>query len=135
MINWNVFPTHILPRLQSHNLMKDLRRQPRLVTDTSDFTNIDCGDVIFVDNRYFLVAGYTKEGRFGIDDQPKQWVPKVVDLENGEGQILKLVFHENFTLTSPPSRHLAGSSSPLKSVGSALSMVFAERRQAFTHAP
>lgn len=99
MINWNIFPAHILPRLQSHNLMKDLRRQPRLVTDTSDFTSIDCGDVILVDDRFFLVVGYTKEGRFGIDDQPKQWVPKVVDLENGERQILKLVFHENFTIT------------------------------------
>ena len=102
MFDWSAFPTHILPRLQNHNLIRDLRRQPRLITDTSDFTSIDCGDVIHVDNRYFLITGYTKEGRFGIDEQPKQWVPKVFDLESGERHILKLVFHENFTITLGP---------------------------------
>ncbi|MFH0784532.1 MAG: hypothetical protein V2B20_21590 [Pseudomonadota bacterium] len=98
MIDWSRFPAHILPRLQNHNAMKDLRRQPTIFSDTSDFTRIDYGDIIHVDNRYFLVVGYTKEGRFGIDEQPKQWVPKVVDLESGERKILKLVFYENFTI-------------------------------------
>jgi hypothetical protein len=99
MIDWSRFPSHILPRLQNHSAMKDLRRQPIIFSDTSDFTRIDYGDIIHVDNRYFLVVGYTKEGRFGIDEQPKQWVPKVVDLESGERKILKLVFHENFTIS------------------------------------
>ncbi len=98
MIDWSRFPARILPRLQSHNAMKDLRRQPTIFTDTSDFTRIDYGDIIHVDDRFFLIVGYTKEGRFGIDEQPKQWVPKVVDLESGERKILKLVFHENFTI-------------------------------------
>lgn len=98
MIDWSRFPAHILPRLQNHNAMKDLRRQPGIFTDTSDFTRIDYGDIVNVDNKYFLIVGYTKEGRFGIDDQPKQWVPKVIDLESGERKILKLVFHENFTI-------------------------------------
>jgi hypothetical protein len=98
MIDWSLFPAHILPRLQNHNVMKELRRQPVIFSDTSDFTRIDYGDIIHVDNRYFLIVGYTKEGRFGIDEQPKQWVPKVVDLESGERKILKLVFHENFTI-------------------------------------
>ena len=44
------------------------------------------------------MVGYTREGRFGIDEQPKQWVPKVYDLVSGERNILKLVFHETFTL-------------------------------------
>lgn len=98
MIDWAPFPEHILPRLQSHNAMKNLRRQPLIYRDTSDFTKIDYGDVIHVDNRYFLVVGYTQEGRFGIEEQPKQWVPKVYDLESGERKILKLVFHETFSL-------------------------------------
>lgn len=98
MINWNQFPTHILPLLKKHNAMKSVRRQPRIFEDTSDFTRIDYGDIIHVDDRYFLVVGYTKEGRFGIDDQPKQWVPKVYDLISGERYILKLVFHETFNL-------------------------------------
>ena len=98
MIDWSPFPDHILQTLQSHNAVKSLRRQPLLYRDTSDFTRIDYGDVIHVDGRYFLVTGYTKEGRFGIDEQPKQWVPKVYDLESGERKIMKLVFHETFTM-------------------------------------
>lgn len=99
MVDWSQFPPHILPLLKKHNVFKHLRRQPKIFRDTSDFTRIDYGDIIHIDNRYFLVVGYTKEGRFGIDDQPKQWVPKVYDLESGERKIIKLVFHENFTLT------------------------------------
>lgn len=97
-MDWNQFPPHILPLLKNHNALKNLRRQPTIFKDTSDFTSIDYGDIIHVDNRYFLVVGYAKEGRFGIDEQPKQWVPKVYDLESGERKILKLVFHETFTL-------------------------------------
>jgi hypothetical protein len=102
MVDWSRFPPHILPLLQSHNAVKNSRRQPTIFTDTSDFTRIDYGDIIHVDNRYFLVVGYTKEGRFGIEEQPKQWVPKVYDLESGERKILKLVFHETFNLTLGP---------------------------------
>lgn len=98
MIEWSQFPAHILPRLKAHSAMQHMRRQPKIYGDTSDFTRIDYGDIIHVDNRYFLVVGYTREGRFGIDEQPKQWVPKVYDLESGERKILKLVFHETFTL-------------------------------------
>jgi hypothetical protein len=98
MIDWSQFPPHILPLLKSHNSMKNLRRQPKIFRDTSDFTRIDYGDIINVDDRYFLVVGYTKEGRFGIEEQPKQWVPKVYDLDSGERKILKLVFHETFTM-------------------------------------
>lgn len=98
MIDWSQFPDHILPLLKKHNAMKSVRRQPRIFSDTSNFTSIDYGDIIHVDKRYFLVVGYTKEGRFGIEEQPKQWVPKVYDLESGERYILKLVFHETFNL-------------------------------------
>lgn len=98
MIDWSQIPSHILQQLQGHPALKNSHRQPTIYTNTSDFTRIDHGDIIHVDNRYFLIVGYTKEGRFGIDDQPKQWVPKVVDLESGQRHILKLVFHENFTI-------------------------------------
>jgi len=102
MADWSRFPPHILPLLQKHNAVKHLRRRPRIFKDTSDFTSIDYGDIIHVQDRYFLVVGYTKEGRFGIEEQPKQWVPKVYDLVSGERKILKLVFHENFTLDLGP---------------------------------
>lgn len=97
-MDWSVLPPHIVPQLKKHNAFKSLRRQPKVYADTSDFTSIDYGDVILVDNRYLLVVGYTKEGRFGIDEQPKQWVPKVYDIESGERKIVKLVFHETFYL-------------------------------------
>jgi len=99
MIDWSYFPLSILPRLQTHPAMKSIRRQPRIWRDTSEFTSIDYGDIIHVDNRYLLVVGYTREGRFGIDDQPKQWVPKVYDLETGELNILKLVFYETYSIS------------------------------------
>jgi hypothetical protein len=98
MVDLSHFPAHILPRLKNHNVLKSLRRRPRIYGNTSDFTRIDYGDIIHVDNRYFLVVGYTREGRFGIDEQPKQWVPKVYDLESGERKILKLVFHETYSI-------------------------------------
>ncbi len=99
MIDWGRFPSHILPRLKDHYAIKSMRRQPKLIGDTGDFVNIDYGDVIHVGERFFLVVGYTKEGRFGIDEQPKQWVPKVYDLESGERKIAKLTFHESYKLT------------------------------------
>lgn len=82
-----------------HSVVRGMRRQPRVFTDTHDFTAIDYGDIIVVDGRYFLVVAYTREGRFGVDEQPKQWVPKVVDLVSGVTHILKLVFHETFDVT------------------------------------
>ncbi len=99
IVDWNRFPAHILSRLQDHYAIKTLRRQPRLIGDTGNFANLDYGDVIHIGDRYFLITGYTKEGRFGIDEQPKQWVPKVYDLESGERKIAKLTFHESYRLT------------------------------------
>jgi hypothetical protein len=60
--------------------------------------NIRPGHVIHLGDRLFLVDRDMKEGRFGIDDQPKFWVKKARDLESGEDKILKLVFHEEFTV-------------------------------------
>ncbi len=98
MTDWSAFPTHIAQRMREHPALCSPRHQPRLFCDTSDFGNIDYGDVIHVAERYFLVAGYMKEGRFGIEEQPKQWVPRVYDLESGNRYILKLVFHETYTM-------------------------------------
>ncbi|MCF6289932.1 MAG: hypothetical protein L3J03_02870 [Desulfobacterales bacterium] len=92
-------PEQIAARLADHPVIRSIRRKPRLFTDTADFTAIDYGDIILLDGRYFLVTGYTREGRFGVDDQPKQWVPRVEDLASGQRLILKLVFHETFSIT------------------------------------
>jgi len=95
-------PTEIRERLRDHRVTRSLRRKSRVFNDTTDFTSIDYGDIIFVDGRYFLVTAYTKEGRFGVDEQIKQWVPRVEDLATGEKQILKLVFHETFDIKLGP---------------------------------
>lgn len=92
-------PPEILENLRKHPAGSSNRTKNRIFSDTSNFTAIDYGDIIFVDGRYLLVVAYTKEGRFGIDEQPKPWVPKVIDLANGERLIIKLVFHEQYELS------------------------------------
>ncbi len=92
-------PPELREKLTTHRVTRGLRRKSRVFTDTTDFTSIDYGDIIFVDNRFFLITGFTREGRFGVDDQIKPWVPRVEDLVSGERKILKLVFHETFDIT------------------------------------
>ncbi len=72
------------------------RRIRRLVTDTTDFTSIDYGDVIFVGDKHYMVLRDEAERRFGIEDF-KFWVKRCKCLETGQSAILKLVFHEEFT--------------------------------------
>jgi len=91
-------PEPIARNLREHRVTRSLRRLSRVYTDTTDFTSIDYGDIIAVEGRYFLITSYTKEGRFGVDEQIKQWVPKVEDLESGVQYIVKLVFRETFNM-------------------------------------
>jgi hypothetical protein len=68
-----------------------------VIDDTTDYTKILGGDVLELDHRHFFVLGDTTEGRFGMDDQPKMWVKRAIDLETGADKIIKLVFHEDFS--------------------------------------
>jgi len=95
-------PADIIQNLKGHRITRSLRRSSRVYTDTTDFTSLDYGDIIQVEDRYFLITSYTKEGRFGVDDQIKKWVPKVEDLATGVPYILKLVFHETFDISFGP---------------------------------
>jgi len=70
----------------------------RVFTDTTQFMNICRGHVIHLGDRFYLVVGNMKEGRFGIDDQPKFWVKKAIEMESGDEKILKLAFHEEFAI-------------------------------------
>ena len=92
----DTLPTEIRECLAEHRVTRSLRRPSRVFADTTSFTSIDYGDIILVDDSYFLVTGYTKEGRFGVDDQVKPWVPRVEELPSGNRYIVKLVFHETF---------------------------------------
>ncbi|MBU0480682.1 MAG: serine/threonine-protein kinase [Proteobacteria bacterium] len=68
----------------------------KVITDTSDFIRVEYNDVVLLGDTPFLVKGYEKEGRFGLDDEPKYWVRRAIDLTDGATRILKLVFHEEF---------------------------------------
>jgi hypothetical protein len=72
-------------------------RRLRVVEDTSDYFRVDYDDVVVLDGRPFFVRNYEREGRFGIDDEPKFWVRRAVDLEDGATVIIKIPFFERFT--------------------------------------
>ncbi|MGV1100604.1 hypothetical protein ACUUL3_14505 [Thiovibrio sp. JS02] len=69
----------------------------KIITDTSDFFRVEYNDVVLLAGNAYWIKRYEKEGRFGIDDQPKYWVRRAIDLKTGATKILKLVFHEEFT--------------------------------------
>ncbi|MEW6258450.1 MAG: hypothetical protein AB1547_00935 [Thermodesulfobacteriota bacterium] len=69
----------------------------RVYTDTSDFYAIEYGDILLLNHRLYLVRHNAKEGRFGLDDEVKFWVKRVIDLQDGVTRIAKLVFFERFT--------------------------------------
>ena len=68
----------------------------KIITDTSDFFEVEYNDVVILGDRPYLVRRYEKEGRFGLDEEPKYWVRRAIDLETGSTKIIKLVFHEEF---------------------------------------
>lgn len=74
------------------------KRAGRLLSDTTDFMNIQYGDVIALDGRHFLVLRDEKERSFGVED-PKYWVKRCRELETGDRKILKLVFYERFPVS------------------------------------
>ncbi len=76
--------------------------RPTVVEDTTSFMTISGGHVLRLGGNDYYVLGETREGRFGIDDQPKFWVKYGVDLTTGARKILKLVFHEQFTTRIGP---------------------------------
>jgi hypothetical protein len=64
--------------------------------DTSAFMSIEPGSVIRLGGNDYFVMGHAREGRFGLDEQPKFWVKSTIDLTTGERKIIKLMFHEAF---------------------------------------
>jgi len=71
--------------------------EPRIFSNTTQFMEIDRGDVIQISDKAFYVLGNCVEGRFGIDEHPKFWVKNAIDLEDGSRKIVKLSFKEFFS--------------------------------------
>jgi hypothetical protein len=57
---------------------------------------VDYDDAVILDGVPYLVRNNEREGRFGLDDEPKFWVKRAIDLRNGELKVLKWVFKEFF---------------------------------------
>ncbi len=74
----------------------DSKKPIKIVTDTTDFFKVQFNDVVQVGGKAYLIRHNAKEGRFGLDDEVKQWVKRSIDLETEELKILKLVFYEKF---------------------------------------
>jgi hypothetical protein len=69
----------------------------RIVEDTTEFFDIDYGDVILLNDVGYLVKGTESEKKFGLEGEPKPWVKSCVDLITGERKIAKLTFFEEFS--------------------------------------
>ncbi|MEW5735220.1 MAG: serine/threonine protein kinase [Thermodesulfobacteriota bacterium] len=70
----------------------------QIFSDTTQFMEIGPGALLEISGRHYYVYGEETEGRFGIDDQPKFWVKRVLDLADGSRKIVKLAFLESFVL-------------------------------------
>ncbi len=88
-------PAELKDRIESLTNRK-VRRPPDIFEDTSSYMTIYGGSVLRLGGNDYFVLGDTREGRFGIDDQPKYWVKYAVDLTTGAHKIIKLVFYEEF---------------------------------------
>ena len=74
-----------------------LKHCGRIYRKTTEFMDINYGDVICLGNSHYLVLRNESECRFGLED-PKYWVKRCQELETKERKILKLKFHENFIM-------------------------------------
>lgn len=83
----------ISERLGKENVPKKLK----VITDTSDYFSVSYDDVVLLGGKPYLIRHDQREGRFGIDEQPKFWVKKAIDLLDGSIKIIKLTFLERFT--------------------------------------
>lgn len=92
-------PASIREKVEEYLAARGTKKRPRFFLNTNEAMAIDYGDVVFVDGTYYMVTGFEREGRFGIDDEPKYWVKRALDLSTGETRILKLIFYENFEIT------------------------------------
>lgn len=67
------------------------------IKDTADFFRVDYDDVVVLNSVPYIVRNNEREGRFGLDDEPKFWVKRAINLLTGETNILKWVFKEQFS--------------------------------------
>ncbi len=82
--------------------MQPIPGPPVVWHDTRNYMSIERGQIIELAGDLFLVRGNEHEGRFGLDDQPKFWVKRALDLNTGKAHILKMVIKESFIVSVGP---------------------------------
>ncbi len=75
---------------------RPIRKPVQIIDSAENYTALLPGIVLRVNGSDYFIQNDAKEGRFGIEDQPKLWVKHAFDLKNQSRKILKLVFHEKF---------------------------------------
>jgi serine/threonine protein kinase len=83
---------------------RNINKNVEIVTECSDFMNINSGQVYRIEDKDFFIRGETYESRFGIADQPKYWAKHAIDLNSGYTKILKFAFYEEFIANIGPLR-------------------------------
>jgi hypothetical protein len=68
------------------------------IKNSADFFRVDYDDVVVLNGVPFFVRNNEREGRFGLDDEPKFWVKRAINLETGEIVIIKWIFREKFNV-------------------------------------
>lgn len=68
----------------------------RILEDTTNFFDVDYGNVLLINGVGYLVRGTETEKKFGMEGEPKPWVKSCINLVSGERKIVKLPFHEEF---------------------------------------
>ncbi len=81
--------------IESYTYRK-VRGPVAVICSAKNYMAIQPGMILKLDEDRYLITGEAREGRFGIDDQPKMWVKYAVDLANGSKKIVKLPFLEQF---------------------------------------
>ncbi|MHB8809061.1 MAG: protein kinase family protein [Desulfobulbaceae bacterium] len=82
--------------IASHAGIDRVPEKFKVITDTTEFFRVEYNDVLVLGDRQYWVKRCEKEGRFGLDDEPKYWVRRAIDLVDGSTKIIKLVFFEEF---------------------------------------
>jgi len=85
-----------LLRMVRHRVPRERVPKRVKIKDTSDFFRVDYDDVVILEGVPYFVRNNEREGRFGIEDEPKFWVKRALNLLTGETNILKWVFKERF---------------------------------------
>jgi hypothetical protein len=85
-----------LLRMIRHWLPRERVPKRVFIKDTSDFFRVDYDDVVVLQGVPYFVRNNEREGRFGLDDEPKFWVKRARNLVTGETTVLKWVFKERF---------------------------------------